>query len=358
MDVVLALSPQFEIDKAYDQRWEAIAKTIDFRYRIDSSAIADSCKYFVAYDPGTEDIRHVEKLREVISAARLVEIQTPFSGHPSAYYLAETNLIKDLAISVLKNGTVEHITVGTHRKRSKTYLYELSKRLARKHKYRSALIAIDKAIAIDANAPALHLHRSEVLNGLGQADAALVAIDKAITLDGDAPALHLHRSVVLSHLAQSEAALVAVDNAIKIDSDTPAFHLQRSVVLDSLGQPEAALTAAYETRRKLNNDAHLIGALSDRLAKHGDYAGALVLIEKAISIDDSVLQFHLHRCAVCRALGDIPAAISAGEVALKLAPENASLLARLSRLHAAQGGLAHWARSAVLAKKAIFSLFS
>ena len=290
LDVVLALSPQFEIDKPYDQRWQATAKLIEFQHRIDSSAIAEHCKYFIAYDPETEDIRHIEKLRELIARDRLVEIQTPFSGHPSAYYLLETGLIQDLALSVLKNGSVEHITVGTHRRGSKTYLYELSKRLAVQNKNKSALIAIDKAITIDGNAPAFHLHRS--------------------------------------------------------------------VVLDNLGQAEAALQAAYTTREKLNNDAHVMGALSERLAKHRDFAGALALVEKAISIDDGVLEFHLHKCAVCKALGDIPGEISAGEFALKLSPVNASLMARLSRLHARQGGLAHWARSVVLARKAIFSLFS
>ena len=116
LDMVLALSPQFEIDKSYDQRWHEPAALIDFRYRIDSIAIADKCKYFVAYDPGTEDLRHVEKFRELISERSLVEIPTPYAGHPAGHYLAETGLIQDLALSVLKNGTVEHIAVNKHRR--------------------------------------------------------------------------------------------------------------------------------------------------------------------------------------------------------------------------------------------------
>lgn len=323
LDVVLALSPQFEIDKSYDQRWQGTAKLIDFQYRIDSSAIADDCKYFIAFDPGTEDVRHIEKLRELISEHQLVEIQTPFSGHPSAYYLAETGLIQDLALSVLKDGTVEHIAVGTHRKRSKTYLYELSKRLALQNKNKSALIAIDKAITIDVGTPEYHRHRS----------------------------------VVLSNLEQPEAALIAIDKAITIDSNVAALHLQRSMVLDSLDQTEAALGAAYDARRKMSNDPQLMGALSNRLAKHCDFDGALALIETAISIDENVLAFHLHRCAVCKALGDIPGEISAREFALKLAPASASFMARLSWLHARQRGLAHSTRSVVLATKAIFALF-
>lgn len=356
LDVVLAISPQFEIDKPYDQRWHAAARLIDFRYRIDANAIADNCKYFVAYDPVTDDLRHVEKLRELIGPENLVEIPTPFSGHPAGHYLAETGLIKDLALSVLQDGTVEHIAVSTHRKRSKTYLFEMSRRLVLQNKYKSALVAIDKAIAIDDTAPRLHKQRSVVLDKLGQPEAALTAIDQAIKIDGRAADSYLHRSLVLEHMKQYGAALAAIDEAIAIDDDAPELYVHRSIVLDSLGRSDEALAAAYEARGKLKSDPRLMGALSDRLARHEDFASALALIDMAIGIDDSVLQFHLHKSAVCRALGDIPAAISAGETALKLSPDNTSLLARLAKLHARQGGLKHWSRSFELAGKAVVSL--
>lgn len=287
LDIVLALSPQFEIDKSYDQRWQSAASLIEFQHRIDASAIAADCKYFVAYDPGTVDVRHIEKLRELIDAQALVEIPTPFSGHPVGHYLAETGLIQNFSLSILKYGSVEPVSIGRQRRYSKTYLFELSKQLASRTKNKSALIAIDKAIMIDREAPAFHIHRS--------------------------------------------------------------------ILLDELGQPDAALLAAYEAQRKPIIDPYLMGALSDRLAKHGDFVAACSLIEKAISIDASMLHFHLHKCAVCKALGDIPSAIAAGEYALKLSPNDAKLMIRVSKLHVTHGGLAHWARSAVLAKNAIFS---
>lgn len=356
LDTVLAISPQFEIDKPYDLRWRAAAKLIDFKYRIGADTVAHNCKYFVAYDPGTEDLYHVEKLRELIPPERLVEIATPFSGHPAGHYLAETGLIKDLTLSVLQDGTVEHIAVGAHRKRSKIYLYEMSRRLVLRRKYRSALIVIDKAIAIDDTSPPLHKLRSVVFDKLGQPEAALAAIDKAIKMDGGAADFFLQRSQLLEHVKQHAAALAAIDEAIAIDCEAPELYVHRSIVLDSLGQPAAALTAANQARRRLKNDAPLMGALSDRLARHGDLAGALELVDKAIGIDGNELQFHLHKCAVCMALGDIPEAISAGEAALMLAPDNVSLLARLSGLHARQGGVDHWKRSFKLAGLAISAL--
>lgn len=353
LDVVLALSPQFEIDKPYDLRWHAAAQLIDFKYRIDTSAIADNCRYFVAYDPGTEDLHHVEKLRELVDSRWLIEISTPFSGHPAGPYLAETGLIKELTLSVLKNGTVEHISFGAHRKRSKTYLCEMSRRLVLRRKYKSALVVIDKAIVIDDSLPQLHKQRSVVLDKLGRTEGALLAIEKAIAIGDHSADLYLHKSQVLERMKQHGAALVAVDMAITVEVNSPELHIHRSIVLDSLDLPTAALDAVREAGRRMKNDAQLMGALSDRLARHGDFSAALELVNKAISIDANDLQFHLHKCAVCKALGDIRQAIAAGETALTLAPENLSLMARLASLHARHGGFEHWMRSFRLARMAI-----
>ena len=286
LDIVLALSPQFEIDKPYDQRWAEAARGIQFQHRIDPTAIATDCKYFIAYDPETADSRHVEKIRELVSKGQLVEITTPYAGHPSAYYLAETGQIQKLAISVLKNGSIDHNVVNAHRMRSKTYLYELSKRLTLKNKNESALLVIDRALAIDPNVSALLL--------------------------------------------------------------------QKSIVLNNLGRFEAALKVAHEARQKLINEAHLMASLSVHLFDLQDYKGGLELIEQAISIENNVFEFHLHRCKVHQALGNISAAISAGEYALQLSPKSISLMKLLLKLHLKHGGWTHWARSVVLAKNLVF----
>lgn len=238
IDIVLALSPQFEIDQPYDQRWQSLAQQIEFQYRIDSNAISDSCKYFVAYDPKNEDTLHIQKLSALIDEYHLIEIRTPYSGHPSTTYLFETGLIQNIALSVLQHATFDQLSIGTKRKHSKTYSYELSKRLALKNKNKSALIAIDRAIKIDGSALALLIHKV--------------------------------------------------------------------LILEKLGNPVAARTLAYETCEQFTGgtivDAHLLAALSDVLISYQDFPGALVLIEKAIEIDETVMEFHLHRQSVQKLL--------------------------------------------------------
>ena len=238
VDIVLALSPQLEIDKPYDQRWQSLVPQIDFQYRIDANAISDSCQYFVAYDPKNEDTLHIKKLSALIDKHRLIEIRTPYSGHPSTTYLFETGLIQNLALSVLQHATFDHSSIRTNRKHSKTYLYELSKWLTLKNKNKSALVAIDRALSVDKYSLALLIHK--------------------IT------------------------------------------------ILEKLGNPVAARTLAYETCEQFTGgtivDAHLLASLSDVLISYQDFPGALILIEKAIEIDETVTEFHLHRQSVRKLL--------------------------------------------------------
>lgn len=234
VDVVLALSPQFEIDKPYDQRWQSLAQQIAFQHRVDSAAISNSCKYFVAYDPKNDDAMHVQKLSLLIDAPRLIKIETPFSGHPSTTYLFETGSIQAIALSVLQHASFDHSVIRNNRKLSKTYLYELSKWLALKDKNKSALIVINRAINTD--------------------DSALVLV------------------------------------------------VHKIAILEKLGDSITAKALAYETCSRATGstiaDAHLLASLSDLLITYDDFSGALMLIERAIEIDGTVMEFHLHRQSV------------------------------------------------------------
>jgi tetratricopeptide (TPR) repeat protein len=234
IDIVLALSPQFEIDQPYDQRWQSLAQQIEFQYRIDSNAISDSCKYFVAYDPKNDDALHIQKLSTLIDREHLIKIRTPYSGHPSTTYLFETGLIQCIALSVLQHASFDYSAMRNNRQLSKTYLYELSKRLTLKDKNKSALIVINRAISIDHSALGLLVHKI--------------------------------------------------------------------AILEKLGDPVTAKTLAYETCSRATGstiaDAHLLASLSDLLITYQDFSEALKLIERAIEIDETVMEFHLHRQSV------------------------------------------------------------
>ena len=64
--------------------------------------------------------------------------------------------------------------------------------------------------------------------------------------------------------------MIAIDKAIAIEFEAPELHVHRSIVLDSLDRRAEALVAVHEAHLKMKSDAQLMGALSDRLAKHDD----------------------------------------------------------------------------------------
>lgn len=243
LDAVLALSPQFEVDKAYDTRWKALANKIDYHYRIDANAISGSCTYFVAYDPENLDRLHIDKLRPLIDPSRLVEIKTRHAGHPCGYLLSEVGALKPMMLSILRHNTVGHIAPAMNkRKQSKIYLYRLSRSLTQRGKYASALIAIDRAISLDGNAPELHLQRSLLLDNLGRPDDALKAVSDVCRLTGDGNHWDATSAHAAKHRNYSDA-LALIDRGVAWDAGTLGRHFCKLAVSRALRDNKGELAA-------------------------------------------------------------------------------------------------------------------
>lgn len=258
LDVVLALSPQFAIDQPYDQRWALAAKNIVFQHRINQAAIYDRCKYFVAHDPRDIDTVHVEKLRALITPELFVDINIPFAGHPVSYYLAETGLIQDLALSAFRFLNIDNVKIHVGRKKSKTYCYELSKRLTARAKNKSALIAIDRAIAIDNRVDEFYLQRCVAQNALGQADAALTAAQMLATKNIQNTYLLGPLAVFLFECGDFETALKIINHALAIDSNSAELQYARSRICEHRHELTEAILSA--------NHALMISPRSSRVA--------------------------------------------------------------------------------------------
>lgn len=257
IDTVLALSPQFEIDGAFDTRWAFAATDLDVRHRISATTLATTCKYFVVYDPATLDELHVERLRQLLSEEQLIEVETPFSGHPSAYYLAETGLLKDLAVSVLGESSIENIDLISPRHQSKTYLYELSKSLHAKGKNESALSAVERAIAMDETVAEFHLQRAEVLKKLIRKDDALHAANTARRLTSN-PDLLAALANLFAGLNQSAPALDAIDAAIGYAQSRVDFVRLKIEICEKFSLLRIAVETVEELLNRLPRDRKVI----------------------------------------------------------------------------------------------------
>jgi tetratricopeptide (TPR) repeat protein len=182
LERVLAISPQFEIDQPWEQRWAADAAKIEFRHRISAASINPSCAYFLVYDPLDRDGIHAEKIREAIPAQRFRDVPIQFSGHPSTFFLAETSLVKDFALQILGSGTVPDFE--SRKSESKTYLFNLAKATTKEGKFEEALKITEKALAIEGSSPHLPWLKSLLLDRLGNLDSAVewakIAVERVL----------------------------------------------------------------------------------------------------------------------------------------------------------------------------------
>src|SRR5260370_22423314 len=82
-----------------------------------------------------------------------------------------------------------------------------------------ALRHIDTALRIDAEAPAIHSSRGNVLAALKRFDEALASFNTAIALDPHAPMVFSNRGTAQLELGRPEEAVASYDRAIALHPD-------------------------------------------------------------------------------------------------------------------------------------------
>ena len=193
-NTVIVFSPQHSIDQSFDRRWEAYAKKINFIYTIACDTVNQNCKFFIFYDDKGPDELQVSKILDVIPSANTCLIRLPYAGHPTTHYLAQVGILKELAIKVANENSIDNIDFRGRKALSKSYLQCISYHLLRRNKLKSALFTIDSAIQIDQNIPAFHWHKSTVLAKLGRSKEAIDSINNALSLDPSNVKFQIHLS--------------------------------------------------------------------------------------------------------------------------------------------------------------------
>ena len=202
-DVVIVFSPQYSIEEEFDKRWESFANKINFKYRISFDSIKSDCKFFIFYDNKDPDDAQVKKLLEILPFDNIQLIKLPFTGHPTALYLSEIGLIKDLVIKIANENSVEGVDFFQNKRHSKTYFDYLSHNLLKRNHNKWSLSAIESAIQIDGKVAVFHRNKSTVLDRLDRVDEAIAAIRVANALDPSNAHLQYLLSCLLNKQSQS-----------------------------------------------------------------------------------------------------------------------------------------------------------
>jgi len=111
------------------------------------------------------------------------------------------------------------------------------------NRWTEALECYDKAIALEADAAALHSNRGNALRHLGRPEESLAAYDRAIALDPlNAPAFE-NKALLYAHAQRNQEALACVERSIALDPTKADPHVIRGVLLGRLGRAQEEIDA-------------------------------------------------------------------------------------------------------------------
>lgn len=242
-DAVLALAPQYSIDPAkvpWERRWLQDGANIQWIDAIDGPIRCAATPY-VAFDPISDDLYHVEQIERDIAIHR---IAIPFGRHPVTTYLSDTGLLAPLTLSVL---TGEGDPIGLmragrpRRKTSAFYLAELARAQPATRLSTAARLA-QRAVDI-AESPLALLSLAQIQSKSGLHDDAYAVFERIMQIT-DRDASYIYPYAEARHVGGDLAGAIALA-AEMIEAMPGRAHLlnwQAGFLLES-GDQEAAIVS-------------------------------------------------------------------------------------------------------------------
>ncbi len=183
-----------------------------------------------------------------------------------------------------------------------------------------ALIAYDRALACAPGAAESHLGRGDVLSKLSRHGEAVAAYDRAALLGVGGPALAFNRAEALAEVGRNAEALAGYRAALADIADLVPAHYGAARMLWRLGPPAAALEAARRAvmLEPRHAGAHNIAGLA--LHALGRREEALAAYDRAIAGDPTYPDAYANRGSVLRELRRFEDAAASLEAALARNP--------------------------------------
>lgn len=176
---------------------------------------------------------------------------------------------------------------------------------------------------------ALRASWAGALGALGRYDQALEEIDRAIAAAPLDPEGFHNRAVIRERQGRRDDAIADYRSALRYH---PSYAPSRQA-LQRLGVAAEAPTPVDPAVRRADDLAERAAAL----ARRGDYAGALALLDEAESVAPRHALVHHYRANVAFLMGDRDAAVAALRRALEIEPDNALFRDNLARLQVMGG---------------------
>jgi tetratricopeptide (TPR) repeat protein len=191
-------------------------------------------------------------------------------------------------------------------------------------KYAEAVEAYGKLVKSDPDDGSLRTSLAGALGATGRYDAALTEIDAAIRLQPLNPEAYHNRAVIHERKGDVRAAIADYRTAVRYRPD----YMPSQQALLRLG----AAPAAGGARTPQETRALELSEQASRLARHGDYAGAMQMLDEASRLAPRLALIYQYRSNVAYLKGDTPAAVAALKRGLEIEPDNVLFRENLKNL--------------------------
>lgn len=192
-------------------------------------------------------------------------------------------------------------------------------------KYAEAAEAYGKLVKAEPEDGSLRTSLAGALGALGRYDRALQEIDTAIKLQPLNPEAYHNRAVIHERQGHVPAAIADYRTAVRYRPDYMPSQ-QALARLGAAAAPQPWARTPQETR------AAELAEEASRLARRGDYAGAMRLLDEASRLAPRLALVYQYRANVAYLKGDKPAAVAALKKGLEIEPDNVLFRENLKNL--------------------------
>lgn len=224
---------------------------------------------------------------------------------------------------------------ATLSKSPQSYL-ALAQFLIRRGDNAGALDAVEKCLAIEHNLiPAWQL-KARLLASGGEQEKTLAALNSLETIEQRTGLLE--KAKYYLSLKQPEKALEMATNLREINKQSGDYHLPLAEIQQSLNQLPAARETLLKALQADSDNPRVMGALADLENKLGNTDAAVTLLDRAMATGMDPALGQAVQGAILQQAGDIQAATSHYEKALRFKNDQPLALNNLAMLYADQQG--------------------
>ncbi|RYE32315.1 MAG: hypothetical protein EOP23_12835 [Hyphomicrobiales bacterium] len=212
----LAISPQYSLHPGkadFDTRWANAVRGNRWQPELAGPLPADLPAVIVYDSAHALDRRHIDLIALEMGVRR---IALPFSGHPSGGYLAECGLLRPLVLGALAGAmdyTALTLAARRHRSNSASYFAALACSAGRRNPERGVTFA-RRALDLNPTAHFTWVTQAEQLRFAGRTEEALSALERAVALTDDHPAMLRVWSNALHDAGRFEEAAIILARAL------------------------------------------------------------------------------------------------------------------------------------------------